>query len=151
MTSWYENAHGFPHKNSVLWSFFPGQALVHAVKLPVICASLTLIWLFVQQFCLAHSNECHDVILSSCYTLAVHLYNQWYPGHTYLSTAYIISISGLILGLRPANERRRYFGTSSLIGWVCNDVSHWLGANPESDLNIIKLIIMISLNFVRHN
>ena len=26
--------------------------------------------------------------------------------------------TGLILGLRPANERRRYFVTTSLIGWV---------------------------------
>ena len=26
--------------------------------------------------------------------------------------------AGLILGLHPANERRRYFGTTSLIGWV---------------------------------
>ena len=26
--------------------------------------------------------------------------------------------SALILGLRPANERRRYFVTTSLIGWV---------------------------------
>ena len=25
---------------------------------------------------------------------------------------------GLILGLRPANERRRYFVTTSLIGWA---------------------------------
>ena len=25
---------------------------------------------------------------------------------------------GLILGLRPANERRRYFVTASLIGWA---------------------------------
>ena len=29
----------------------------------------------------------------------------------------IIHLSGLILGLRPANERRRYFVTTSLIGW----------------------------------
>ena len=27
-------------------------------------------------------------------------------------------ITGLILGWRPANERRRYFVTMSLIGWV---------------------------------
>ena len=27
-------------------------------------------------------------------------------------------ITGLILGLRPANERRRYKVTTSLIGWV---------------------------------
>ena len=26
--------------------------------------------------------------------------------------------AGLILGLHPANERRRYFVTASLIGWV---------------------------------
>ena len=26
--------------------------------------------------------------------------------------------SGLILGLHPANERRRYFVTTSLIGWT---------------------------------
>ena len=26
--------------------------------------------------------------------------------------------AGLILGLHPANERRRYFVTTSLIGWV---------------------------------
>ena len=29
-----------------------------------------------------------------------------------------ISYTGLILGLRPANERRRYFVTTSLIGWA---------------------------------
>ena len=29
-----------------------------------------------------------------------------------------VYISGPILGLRPANERRRYFVTTSLIGWV---------------------------------
>ena len=29
-----------------------------------------------------------------------------------------INISGLILGLHPANERRRYKVTLSLIGWV---------------------------------
>ena len=28
------------------------------------------------------------------------------------------SNSGLILGLRPANERRRYFVTTSLNGWA---------------------------------
>ena len=27
-------------------------------------------------------------------------------------------VAGLILGLRPANERRRYFVTTSLIGWA---------------------------------
>ena len=26
--------------------------------------------------------------------------------------------SGLIVGVRPANERRRYFVTTSIIGWA---------------------------------
>ena len=34
-----------------------------------------------------------------------------------LSIAIVIK-SGLILGVRPANERRRYFITTSLIGWA---------------------------------
>ena len=29
-----------------------------------------------------------------------------------------LTYTGLILGLRPANERRRYFVTTSLIGWT---------------------------------
>ena len=29
-----------------------------------------------------------------------------------------LTISGLVLGLRPPNERRRYFVTTSLIGWA---------------------------------
>ena len=32
--------------------------------------------------------------------------------------AVLTTTSGLILGLRPANERRRYSVTSSLIGWT---------------------------------
>ena len=31
---------------------------------------------------------------------------------------YLVIFSGLTLGLRPANERRRYFVTTSLVGWV---------------------------------
>ena len=30
----------------------------------------------------------------------------------------MIGDTGMILGLRPANERRRYFVTTSLIGWA---------------------------------
>ena len=40
--------------------------------------------------------------------------------------------SGLILGLRPANERRRYFVTQS------NAVSHWLGTSLESALKFTQ-------------
>ena len=47
---------------------------------------------------------------------------------------------GLILGLRPANERRRYKVTPSLIARrkaPCNAVSHWLGAKLELELAYI--------------
>ena len=45
-------------------------------------------------------------------------------------------IPGLILGLRPANERRRYFVTTSLIGWEqsshqsCNRLMFFSHSNP---------------------
>ena len=45
----------------------------------------------------------------------------WFrPITTRTGEVYIIRVSGtgLILGLRPANERRRYFVTASLIGWA---------------------------------
>ena len=35
-----------------------------------------------------------------------------------LLNSIIVKSSGLTLGLRPANERRRYFVTQSLIVWV---------------------------------
>ena len=35
---------------------------------------------------------------------------------TYAMIKYKFSVAGLILGLRPAYERRRYFVTTSLIG-----------------------------------
>ena len=37
---------------------------------------------------------------------------------------FIVERAGLILGLRPANERRRYFVTTSLIGWVQEGTRH---------------------------
>ena len=37
---------------------------------------------------------------------------------TSVSSSYMDGKSGLSQGLRPANERRRYFVTTSLIGWV---------------------------------
>ena len=55
-------------------------------------------------------------------------------------------ISGLILGLRPANEIRRYnFRADSRFApnqcettLLCNDVSHWLGANLDSTLYLLS-------------
>ena len=44
--------------------------------------------------------------------------DQRYKTHHFVLEADIIGYWGLILGLRPANERRRYFVTMFLIGWV---------------------------------
>ena len=51
--------------------------------------------------------------------------------------------TGLILRLRPANERRRYFVTTSLIGWAhtknqrCYSlVSSWLILSKELTIDI---------------
>ena len=41
--------------------------------------------------------------------------NTSYSYHYWIS---FITVTGLILGLHPANERRRYFVMASLIGWV---------------------------------
>ena len=45
----------------------------------------------------------------------VYIYTETPPGHCEI---YVFVGSGLILGLRPANERRDYFVTTSLIGWA---------------------------------
>ena len=68
------------------------------------------------------------VLLSTCPWEAIsvpshiyHPYRFYYymPNHlaTWLHLLAVI-IKGLILGLCPANERRRYFVTTSLIGWA---------------------------------
>ena len=85
---------------------------------------------------------------------------EWFPGTT-----------GLILGLHPANERRCYKVTPSLIGWPqtysescarlrwqsislfapsqwetslqSNTISHWLAANLESALYQVKVAVYI--------
>ena len=46
--------------------------------------------------------------------ICYHLFSDRYRNLSSIS----IAIPGLILGLRPTNERRRYFVTTSLIGWA---------------------------------
>ena len=41
-----------------------------------------------------------------------------YQQQLFFTIQYLKRDAGLILGLRPANERRRYYVTQSLIGWV---------------------------------
>ena len=59
----------------------------------------------------SHRNQCvkhwdlGSLLVSNCIS----------PYRSYVDTN---AITGLILGLRPANERRCYFVTTSLIGWA---------------------------------
>ena len=59
--------------------------------------------------------------------------DRWLPGNKqWLQSGLILGLRpanerrGLILGLRPANERRRYKVTPSLIGWVQTYSQPWL-------------------------
>ena len=52
----------------------------------------------------AHSKEVSDDICKGSYAL--------------FCSGSITAYSGIILSMRPANERRRYNVTSSLIGWA---------------------------------
>ena len=56
-------------------------------------------------------------------------WGQWLPWKIYVGfILFQIPDSGLILGLRPANERWCYFVTTSLIGWAqtLNQLWYWL-------------------------
>ena len=59
----------------------------------------------------------------------------------YTIATYCACIPGLILGLRPANERRRYKVTPSLIGWAQTKNEPWY--TQVKDLN------RTSINIVR--
>ena len=48
------------------------------------------------------------------------------PGTKPSGTIALAEISGMILGLRPANERRCYFVTTFLIGWVQAENQPWI-------------------------
>ena len=58
-----------------------------------------------------------------------HACPQFAPGEEQLRRSdNRIANSGIILGLRPANERRRYFVTTSLIGWAQLSISPAIGS-----------------------
>ena len=90
------------------------------------------------------------------------IYFSWQP-HPRLIYLITFITPGLILGLRPANERRRYFVTTSRIGWAqdynqpCYTVSYinvilaWLGIAFTycftNCSNVLKLAWNISVCF----
>ena len=60
-------------------------------------SEVTMVWCDVKPLCIFIQHSFNE----SCYWAA----SEW-------------GNAGLILGLRPANERRRYKVTPSLIGWA---------------------------------
>ena len=68
------------------------------------------------------------------------------PGLTKAGSAPIrYDLSGLILGLRPANEIRRYFVTTSLIGWAQVLSRLNLGLRPANEIRFYFVTICLSL------
>ena len=57
-------------------------------------------------------------------------------------------MSGLILGLRPANQRRRYFVTMALIGPECS-VCNWL-TRQETIGNMYKPLVINSTKYFQN-
>ena len=51
----------------------------------------------------------------------------------------MLTLPGLILGLHPANERRCYFVTTSLIGWV------QVYNHPDDDIDINQYLKNIEI------
>ena len=71
--------------------------------------------IFLRIYC---TSFC-DVVLNEGPALMIWRYHVISKSHyIYHRTAAMGTSSGLILGLRPANERRRYKVTPSLIGWA---------------------------------
>ena len=64
---------------------------------------------------------------------------------------------GLILGLRPANERRRYKVTPSLIGsaqtlCTCNGITHWCDSflSELFQVKVLTIFIIIIIIIIMH-
>ena len=57
-----------------------------------------------------------------------------------------VGITGIILCVRPANERRRYIVTSSLIGWVHTQNNPWIILGRLT-LNHSRSKIVLACNF----
>ena len=85
---------------------------------------------FVECTLLTNVSEFHYVTYSTGYIeiyilwtikfwkLLFNWYDLWHSVHVHVKWQKAILHTWLIRGLRPANERRRYFVTTSLTGWV---------------------------------
>ena len=83
------------------------------------CNILILLAMVLHNFSLVDIHQGVFNIVRTCNVK--HLIKKYYRDEfTWSLGAWLIVTfkSGLILGLRPANKRRRYFVTTSLIGWA---------------------------------
>ena len=110
---------GFPSQRAsnvehryFLWPWFPSQraSKVEIVSMPL-CLSSCAPWVAIALYPLLHTTHGWAGQILFGVSWKIQLYPQSCVGLGQ-------SITGLILGLHPANERWRYFVTTSLIGWV---------------------------------
>ena len=76
-----------------------------------------------NSFIFIPENEFENVV---CKMAAILSRPQCVDKHPSANESNTVPISRLILGLRPANERQRYFVTTSLIGWVQTKNQSWI-------------------------
>ena len=113
------------------------QAVAELLEMP----AKDLKFMYQEHYCAVWQEICpskkelHWVPINNNDSILALKKDQWLAANTLYT--------GLILGLRPANERRCYNVMPSLIGWAqtwwetllhCNDISHWLGANLMRDV-----------------
>ena len=65
----------------------------------------------------------------------------------------LLEVTGIILCMGPANERRRYNVTSSLIGWVHSQNHPWVTVfhNSKEQKNITVLVELYEINNLYHS
>ena len=90
--------------------------VLFSLDLAYIDYSLCQIWSVYKQYlrCCDHFNKCLFLVIQQAEVL-LNFFGKCIMEYT---VQLCILFSGLILGLRRANERRRYFATTSLIGWA---------------------------------
>ena len=74
-------------------------------------------------------------------------YSSWLCVIVLVKSACTIYLPGLILGLRPANERRRYKVTPSLIGWEQTSNQPWFTHSIQGCFTITRVIVWLLDSF----
>ena len=70
----------------------------------------------------------------SCQWFGTFIWRHWKRLFGVNNLNFTVETAGLMLGLLPANERRRYFVTTSLIGWAKSYNQPWKGYNAVAHI-----------------